>query len=582
MESNIGWIDGSIILLYLVGIVGLGCWIGIRHRRHGGESRDYFLAGGTLTWPVIGLALFSTNISTVHLVALAQSGYDTGLVYGNFELMAGFTLVLLALFFAPFYIRSRVATLPDFLEKRYSRASRDWLALVSILSAIFLHIGFTLYTAALVMHGLLGIPMEIEYLIGTIIVIAGLTALYTAVGGLIAVVTTEAIQTVVLLVGAFCVTIIAYGEVGGWSGITETLSGLQIQNDKGDSYNATVQLSMLRTAEEPGGMPWYAIMLGYPIIGIWYWCTDQTIVQRVLGAKSEDHARVGALFAGFIKILPVFILVFPGLICYALVQQGAFVDPETGDALSPANSKDAYAFMIQHLLPVGLRGVVAAALLAAAMSTVSGALNSVATLFSYDLFKRWVPSMSDHKLVVVGRIVTVVGMVAAVAWSPFIDQFGSIFDTMVTMICFIAAPITATFVIGIFWKGATSRGSIVTLMAGFVVGFLAFVLNQSNDFEWLKPMNDAAMSALGGGAFAELIVKMNSMVASFWLCLLCLAIHVVVSLLTPEEFTEEKASLVWDNPLSALSSPGWSGFGNYRVLTVVLLAFLIVTYYLLA
>ena len=330
MKPAIGPVDIAVIVVYLVGIVTFGCWVGLRHRRRGGESKDYFLAGGTLTWPVIGLALFSTNISTVHLVALAQEGYQNGLAFGNFELMAGFTLILLALFFAPFYIRSRVATLPDFLERRYSRASRDWLAFVSIVSAIFIHIGFTLYTAAIVMHGLLGIPEK--YLLVTIFVIAGMTGLYTAVGGLIAVVTTEAIQTIVLLVGAICVTVIALTEAGGWSGIRETLQ----------SNNELVKLTMLRSSTEPGGLPWYGVFLGYPVIGIWYWCTDQTIVQRVLGAKSEDHARTGALFAGFIKILPVFILVLPGLMCYVLVQQDAF------GGHSPPESQDAYSFMIER------------------------------------------------------------------------------------------------------------------------------------------------------------------------------------------------------------------------------------------
>ena len=194
MNLTMDPIDLAVIVVYLVGIVALGCWAGLRARRGSANAKDYFLAGGKLTWPVIGLALFSTNISTVHLVALAREGYVNGLVFGNFELMAGFTLILLALFFAPFYIRSRVATLPDFLEKRYSRASRDWLAVVSIISAIFIHIGFTLYTAAIVMHGLLGIPKE--YLVQTIIVIAGLTGLYTTIGGLVAVVTTEAVQTI--------------------------------------------------------------------------------------------------------------------------------------------------------------------------------------------------------------------------------------------------------------------------------------------------------------------------------------------------------------------------------------------------
>lgn len=566
MEKQVEALDVAVIIIYMVGIVSLGCWVGIRHKRKGSQSKDYFLAGGTLTWPIIGLALFSTNISTVHLVALAQEGYANGLAFGNFELMAGFTLVLLALFFAPFYIRSRVATLPDFLEKRYSRASRDWLAVVSIISAIFLHIGFTLYTAALVMHGLLGIPKE--YMIWSIITIAGLTGLYTVVGGLIAVVTTEAIQTVVLLSGAFCVTILAYRACGGWGGIHETLQ----------ASDELVKLTMLRTADEPGGLPWYAVMLGYPIIGIWYWCTDQTIVQRVLGAKDEDHARVGALFAGYIKILPVFILVLPGLMCYVMVKQGDF------NGLAPASSEDAYAFMIGHIMPVGLRGLVAAALLAAAMSTVSGALNSVATLFSYDLYRRWFPATSEQKLVTVGRIVTVIGMIIAICWSPFISQFKSIFGMMCTMICYIAPPITATFLLGVFWKGASSKGSITTLVSGFFLGLGAFAVSLSGqeNMTFLHPLHDGLISVLGGGSFAELLVNLHWMMASFWLCVTCLIIHALVSRATPEELTEVKAALVWDSPLDALASPGWKGIGNYKILAAGLLVLLVLVYTLLA
>ena len=566
MQLTLGSIDLFIIVVYLVAIVGFGCWVGLRHRGGEGGSKDYFLAGRTLTWPVIGLALFSTNISTVHLVSLAQEGYLNGLAFGNFELAAGFTLILLALFFAPLYIRSRVATLPDFLEKRYSRSSRDWLAFISIVSAIFIHIGFTLYTAAVVMHGLLGIPKE--YLLWTITAIAGMTGLYTVIGGLIAVVTTEAIQTVVLLMGACCVTVLGYHEAGGWSGIRETL----IANDE------LVKLTMLRSAKEPGDLPWHAVLLGYPVIGIWYWCTDQTIVQRVLGARSENHARVGALFAGFIKILPVFILVLPGLICYVLVNQNAF------EGLAPSSSEDAYSFMIERIMPVGLRGLVAAALLAAAMSTISGALNSVATLFSYDLFKRRLPEISERKLVLIGRCVTVVGMIVAVSWSPFIAQFKSIFGMMATMICYIAPPITATFVLGIFWKGASSRGSIVTLVGGFGLGVLAFFVSLSGQGQmtYLHPLHDGLLAALGGGTLAETIIEMHWMVASFWLCVLCLIIHVVVSLLTPEELTREQAELVWANPLDALRSPGWPGPGNYKLLTIILLAVLTAVYMILA
>ena len=450
---QIGGLDLLVIVVYLVGIVGLGCWAGVR-RREGSRQDDYFLAGRTLTWPVIGAALFSTNISTVHLVSLAQEGYKNGLVWGNLEWMAAFTLIALALFFAPFYIRANVATLPDFLEKRYSRPCRDWLAVLSIVSAIFIHIGFSLYTGALVLQGMFGFP-----LMPSIIVISLLTGLYTIVGGLLAVVLTESIQTVVLLAGSIVITAVGLHEVGGWSGLAASVE--------------PVKLTILRPADDPCNLPWYAVFLGYPVIGLWYWCADQTIVQRVLGARDENHARVGPLFAGFIKILPLFIFVLPGTICLGLIHQGRL--PNTLE-----NDKDTYAFLINHLLPAGGRGLAAAALLAALMSTVSGALNSIATLFSYDIYKRWRPDVPDAKVVRVGRIVTFLGMLAAIAWSPAVAHYDSIFQGIQTAVCAIAPPITAVFVWGVFWRKASARGAITTLWAGSALGLVVFLL------DWFK------------------------------------------------------------------------------------------------
>jgi len=522
-------LDIFVIVFYLVAIVIIGSWAGLRVRK-GAEGKNYFLAGGTLTWPLIGLALFSTNISTTHLVSLAQEGYQNGLAYGNFEWMAAFTLIALSLFFAPFYYRSRVATLPDFLEQRYSRASRDWLAMLSIISAIFIHIGFTLYTGAVVLEGLFGIPI-----MTSIIVAAVLTGIYTIIGGLKAVVVTESIQTVILILGAVIITVVGYNQVGGWEGLQASVD--------------SVKLTVLRSSDDPSGLSWYSIFLGYPIIGLWYWCADQTIVQRVLGAKDENHARIGPLFAGFIKILPLFIFVLPGTICLGLINQGQLPALE--------HSKDAYAFMITHLLPTGVTGIMAAALLAALMSTVSGALNSIATLFSYDLYKRWLPDTPDHKLVIIGRIVTFVAMVLAILWSPMISHFESIFQGIVAVICYIAPPITAVFIWGVFWKKISSTASISTLISGSVLGFVVFLL------DWFK---------------ASTGWNVPPMMMTFYLFVLCSVILVAVSHFYPHKHTAQSLKLVWNSPLEPLRDKGWTGIGNYKMLSGLLFVLMVMLY----
>ena len=358
--------DWAVIGGYMLVIMLVGClawWL----RRRGSAGSEYFLAGRSLTWPVIGMALFSTNISSIHLVSLAQAGYDSGLARGNFEWMAAFTLLILALFFAPFYIRSGVTTLPDFLEKRYSRGLRDWLAVVSILSAIFIHLGFTLYTGAQVLKGFVSFPQSWLRVFDTetwcIVLTAVLTGVYTVVGGLLAVVLTESLQTIVLIAGAALLTWYGYAQVGGWDSLQTTLASKS-------EYAA--HLTLLRPASDPSGLPWYSIILGYPVIGIWYWCTDQTIVQRVLGAKDEHHARIGPLFAGFIKILPVFIFVLPGTLCLALILQNQMPGLPLDERGQP-DTLQTYMHIIKEWLPVGVRGIVIAALLAALMSTVSGA-----------------------------------------------------------------------------------------------------------------------------------------------------------------------------------------------------------------
>jgi len=386
-----------------------------------------------------------------------------------------------------------------------------------------------------VLHGLFGIDQN-----ASIIAVSVLTGLYTILGGLLAVVLTESIQAVVLLLGAICITAIAYYDLGGWSGLAASVE--------------PVKLTILRSADDPCNLPWYSVFLGYPVIGLWYWCADQTIVQRVLGAKDENHARLGPLFAGFIKILPVFIFVLPGLLCLGLIHQGKLADP-------PEKSADIYAYMIANLLPPGLRGLAAASLLAALMSTVSGALNSTATLFSYDIYKRWNPNVSDRALVRMGRWVTFVAMAAAILWSPHIGRFESIFQGINALISYISPPITAVFVWGVFWRRASSAGALMTLWGGAVLGIVVFYL------DWNK---------------ASTGWNVPFMMSAFYLFAICSAIMILVSFAFPHRHTPESAALVWNRPLDALRGPAWRGIGNYKFVAAVLFITVSFLYYLFA
>jgi solute:Na+ symporter, SSS family len=543
-------LDISISVLYILGIVTIGLWAGLKKKpvAQGEASSDYFLAGKSLRWPMIGLALFATNISCIHLVSLAQSGFDTGLLNGNFEWMASFTLILLALFFVPFYMKSKVATLPDFLEKRYNRACRDWLAVISILSAIVIHIAFSFLAGGIVLKTLFGVNIYVS-----IIVIAVLTGLYTVIGGLRAVVITESIQTIVLLTGAIIITVICYDKVGGWTGITDELRA---------SGNMD-KISMLRPSGDASGMPWYAVFLGYPVLGIWYWCADQTIVQRVLGAKDTDHARGGALFCGFIKILPVFIFVLPGLMAYVLAQKGLFnisgVQHVDAAGKLITETKGIYTLMITQLVPTGLVGILVAALLSGLMSQISGALNSIATLVSYDLYKRYRPETGDMQLVKVGRISAVAALVISLSLLPLINQYESLFNGINDVIAHIAPPITTVFLLGVFWKKASAKSAQYTLWIGSILGAGVFVLN--------KLMPD---SAIGHVPF---------MMMAFYLFVACVALQVSLSYYFPVQHTAESNTLYWKSPLEPLQDKGWKGIGNYKVLSLLLLAVMVVLYF---
>ncbi|MEI8122462.1 MAG: sodium/solute symporter [bacterium] len=588
-KIQVGNLDLGIIIFYLLAIVGIGVLAGLVRKSHSGEGAHYFLADNSLKWPVIGLAMFAANISTVHLVSLAQSAYTSGLLYGNFEWMAGFTLILLSLFFAPLYLRTKATTLPDYLERRYNRNCRDMLTIVSLFSAIVIHIGVALFTAATVLCFIFGIHgdmtiMGLSPMMFFILALGVLTGIYTVVGGLLAVVWTESIQTVLLLVGAICITVVGYHAIGGWDALTATLAsnphplaGSKESIAAGVELSTKSFLSMAHSRGDNtviGNIPWYSILLGYPIIGIWYWCCDQTIVQRVLAAKDEKNARLGPLFCGFIKILPVFFFVLPGVICVALVQKNYF-----GSGVGPAASADAYPFMITHLLPVGLKGLVTAAMLAAAMQTCSAALNSAATMFSYDIWRRWSPATTDKSLIKVGRWATIVATFLAIVLSPIFGHYPTIIQGLNTMICYVAPPITAVFLIGVFWKKAGGKAAFVTMVSGAGMGITCFILDFFRAVfigEGVAAKTAVASSAVWG--FIYNIALKDFMLTSFGMFCICIIIQIVATLMMPEPLKAEARGLTWEHWADPLKAKCGRGLSDYRVMSVAVL-FTFITLY---
>jgi len=536
VELRIPLVDLIIIISYLIGIVAVGL-LSVRRIRL--TSQAYFLAGRSLPWGMVGAALFASNISTIHLVGLAASGYNEGLVWGNFEWMAVFTLILLGIVFAPFYFKTKISTLPEFLEKRYSSACRMVLAIMAILAALFIHIGMSLYAGAAVFRQFFGIDV-----VASIIIISVATAIYTVLGGLKAVVVTETIQTVILILGAVLVTVFAILVLPKFGIYNLAQLKAAVKPD---------QLSMLHT-HSPVGLTWYAVFLGYPILGIWYWCTDQTIVQRVLGARSQRDAQLGPLFAGLLKILPVFLMVFPGVLGYILFR----------DVIG-SDSNQTLPVLINNLIPSGLKGLITAGLLAALMSTIAAALNSSATLVAVDIVKRLKPTISDEKRVQIGRISAVVVMLMAMAWSTQGGRYSSIFEAINAIASHLAPPITTVFLWGVFWRRGTKQAALVTLVIGFCGGILAFLFD---------------LPVIGHEKILTHKLGIPFMMQAWWMFCICSLIFVVVSLATPKPSPEQVEGLTWKNPLQVIAGGRIKSKADPRLWAGLLLLTMVVLYYI--
>jgi solute:Na+ symporter, SSS family len=434
IHSKLQMLDFVIIGAYLVTLITIGMWVSFRRR----GADDLFLGGRSQGWAVVGLSIFGTNVNPSFLISSCSVAYASGFAAANFEWLAWWLMMLLAMLFVPYYMSTRVSTMPEFIHRRFGRGSHRFLSYYALFTTIVSWLGLVLYTGGLLFSQIMAWPLWLS-----LVVLMAIAISFTVIGGLAAVMVTDAFQTILMIGGAATLTIIGLKEVGGVSALVDKVP---------PSYWQLLQ------SGEQAEYPWYAMLLGYPVAGIWFWCADQTIVQRVLGAKNLRHGQLGTVFAAFLKILPPFLFLLPGILCFVL--HPGLDDPN-----------EAFATMVVNHLPTGMVGLIVAVLIAALISTIDSGLNSFSTVFTLDIYKQSIrPQASPAETKAVGRIATVAAGLIAVGSALVMDRFDrGLFDMIQSVIGFIAPPVSAVFVIGVLWRRATSKAALLTLIVGSIV-----------------------------------------------------------------------------------------------------------------
>ena len=532
----ISWLDWAVIAAYFGALAWLS-WSVIRKNED--TATDYFLAGRNLSWWIVGSSIFASNIGSEHLVGLAGSGATDGVAMAHYELHA-WCLLVLGWVLVPFYMRSKVFTMPEFLERRFSPMNRWVLSIISLVAYVLTKIAVAIFAAGIVFSVLLPDirigPLD-SFWIGSILMIV-LTGLYTILGGLRAVAYTEALQTLVLVTGSVLVTFFGLRALGGWGelrliagsemfnlwkplvpeGVIGTWAPVREFNAVGDVVREAWYFNT--------NYPWLPMLFCAPIIGLWYWCTDQYIVQRALGAPSEREARRGAIFAAVLKLLPVFIFIIPGLICFALASSGRV--PEIQQVLLDANgetirdeAQKAFPLLVATVLPAGVRGLVVAGLLAALMSSLAGVFNASATLFTMDFYSKLHPDVSQHRLVWIGRVATSVMVLIGLAWIPVIQGGRGLYDYLQGVQAYLGAPIAVVFFFGVFFKRLNAQGALATLITGFLLGIFRLAVD--------TPVKLGLDGYENGYVYGSFLWVVNNMFFQYYsLLIFCVSVTVMV------------------------------------------------------
>jgi SSS family solute:Na+ symporter len=580
-------LDWLIVAGYFGALALLTSWT-LKRRRD--TTDDYFLASRHLGWFVVGASIFASNIGSEHLVGLAGSGATSGVAMAHFELHA-WCLLVLGWVMVPFYARSLVYTMPEFLERRFSPAARSVLSVISLVAYVLTKLAVGIFAGGVV-FGVLLPEMHLElgglslnsFWVGSVLVVL-LTGLYTVLGGMRAVAYTEALQTLVLVLGSVLLAAFSLRALGGWDELRATLDP-----DMFNLWKPLVPTGVEGTwapVKDPtriawyfnGNYPWLGMLFCAPIIGLWYWTTDQYIVQRALGARNEREARRGSIFASYLKLLPVFIFIIPGMIALALAKTGrvpglaTIVGPD-GQAIA-ANAQAAFPLLVANVLPIGIRGLVVAGLLAALMSSLAGAFNASSTLFTIDFYQRLRPGSSQHHLVWVGRVATIVMVAISLLWIPVIQGARSLYDYLQGVQGYLAPPIFAVFFLGVFMRRLNARGCLAALVVGFGLGAFRLAVD--------TPVSlglEGYAQGYATGSFLWLVNNVYFMYYSVFIFIVSAAVMIGVSYLTPAPDDARIAGLTWatvtaeHRRASRESWNWWDVINSGIVLVLILLAYL--------
>ena len=576
--------DWIAIGMYFVLLLVVAWWVILRRRD---TADDYFLAGRNLGWWVVGASIFASNIGSEHLVGLAGSGCTDGVAMAHYELHA-WCLLILAWVFVPFYARSKVFTMPEFLERRFSPSSRWVLSIISLVGYVLTKIAVGVFAGGVVFRTLLpelqlnlGFVVMDSFWIGSFLVII-LTGIYTVLGGLRAVVYTDAVQTVVLVFGSVLVTIFGLKALGGWGQLREVCG-----SDMFNLWKPLIPAGMEGTWEPVmsetkiawyfnGNYPWLGMLFCAPIIGLWYWCTDQYIVQRALGAPNEREARRGSIWASFLKLLPVFIFIIPGMICFALAKSGKIAELQeslyTAGVLDSEKSQAAFPLLVKHILPPGVRGLVVAGLLAALMSSLSSVFNASSTLFTMDFYSKLKPDVSGAQLVWMGRIATTVMVIIGLFWVPVIQGARGLYHYLQAVQGYLAPPIFVVFFLGIFSKRLNSKGCLAALIVGFLLGVFRLAVDTPvkliEDFQYQE------------GSLLWIVSNIYFQYYSVFIFLVCVIVMIAVSWWTSVPSYERISGLTYgtlNEEHRRLSRGSWDWrdvAASVAVLAVILAAYL--------